>query len=290
MESKLDILDNLECNSFHDYLQLLSDTGIKWNKVYMSFGSKWNNLTVPAKTFDNATWYSNSLDQMVPSFIRYQADTNYSVVIIIDEFKDNRIMNINKTLITQNIEDTYNIRLCIVNKFCSTKEIVMDFTDKIVEFSNRHNIRNEDFIICNFVKYLNQPNLLELSTSTFISSSINDVLKNTTYKNCLYEWFGYNYGLHTLIYNRNELDRKPYFNYSLRILQNIFRRDKDSLPIHMWKDLHTSNLHVFEVLKHVCSLEAYHESSFNLNTSLYDIIKYNKINENVMNYMENVDY
>lgn len=290
MDSTLDILDAHESNNFQDYLQLLSDTGIKWNRIYMSIGSKWNNLTVPAKTFNNATWYSNSLDQMVPSFIRYQEETNNSIVIIIDDFKDKKIMNINKTLLTQNIEDTKNIRLCMVNKFCSTKEIVMDFIDKIVRFSNRHNIKNKDFVICNFVKYMHEPNLQELSTSIFISTSINDALKNTIYENCLYEWFGYIYGLHTLVYNRNALHSKPYFQYSTRILQNIFIKRADSLPIHMWKDLPTSNLHVFEVLKNICSLEAYHESSFHLNTSLYDIIKHNKINEDVTNYMENVDY
>ena len=290
MESKLDILDDLECNSFQYYLLELSNTGIKWNRVYMSFGSKWNELTIPRRTFHNRTWYSNSLDQMVPSFIRYQTDTNHSLVVIIDEFKDKKIMNINKTLITQNIEDTNNIHVCIVNKFCSKKETIIDFTDKIVEFLNRHNISNEDFIICNFVKYLNQPNQQELSTSAFISSSINDVLKDTPYRDCLYEWFGYVYGLHTLIYNRNELHTKPYFEFSARILQNIFCHNEDSLPIYMWKNLPTSNLHVFEVLKQVCSLEAYHENSFHLNTPLYDIIKHNKINEDVMNYMENVDY
>ena len=51
MESKLDILDDLECNSFQDYLQKLSNTGIKWNRVYMSFGSKWNELTIPEELF-----------------------------------------------------------------------------------------------------------------------------------------------------------------------------------------------------------------------------------------------
>lgn len=290
MESKLDILDSQECCGFGSYLHQLSNTDIKWNKVYMSFGSKWNDFTVPAKTFDNKTWYSNSLDQMVPSFIRYQSESNHTLVIIIDEFKDQRIMNINKTLITQNIEDSNNVYVCIINKFCSSKKIVMDFTGKVVEFSKRHNIKNENFMICNFVKYLNRPNHYELSTSIIICSSINDVIKETIYKDCLYEWFGYIYGLHTLVYNRNKLHIQPYFGYSSRILQNILCSNVDGLPIYMWKEITTSNLHVFEVLKNVCSLESYHDESFHLNTSLYDIVKHNKINEDVMNYMENVDY
>lgn len=290
MESKLDILDNLECNSFHDYLQLLSNTGIKWNKVYMSFGSKWNDLTVPSKTFDNSTWYSNSLDQMVPSFIRYQTESNYTLVIIIDEFKDQRNFNLNKKLIIQNIEDSNNVYVCIINKYCSSKETIIDLTNKLVKFSTRHNIQNDNFMICNFVKYLNRPNLYELSISSIISSSINDGIKNTIYKNCLYEWFGYKYGLHTLVYNQNNLYEQSYFEYSSRILQNILCRNNDGLPIYMWKNLPTSNLHVFEVLKNVCSLEAYHEDSFHLNTSVYDIVKHNKLNEDVMNYMENIDY
>ena len=33
MESKLDILDDLGCNSFQYYLQELSNTGIKWNRA-----------------------------------------------------------------------------------------------------------------------------------------------------------------------------------------------------------------------------------------------------------------
>ena len=85
MVSKLHILDSQEYNEFLSYLQLLSNTDIKWNKVYMSFGSKLNSLTVPSKTFDKTTWISNSLDQMVPSFIRYQSELSHSLVIIIDD-------------------------------------------------------------------------------------------------------------------------------------------------------------------------------------------------------------
>lgn len=290
MESKLDILDSLECNGFRGYLQRLSEREIKWNRVYMSFGSKWNDLTVPSKTFDNSTWYSNSLDQMVPSFIRYQTESNYTLVIIIDEFKDQRNFNLNKKLIIQNIEDSNNVYVCIINKYCSSKETIVDLTNKLVEFSTRHNIQKENFMICNFVKFLNRPNLYELSISSIISSSINDAVKDTIYKNCLYEWFGYIYGLHTLVYNRNNLHKQSYFEYSARILQNIICRNNDGLPIYMWKDMSTSNLHVFEVLKNVCSLEAYHEDSFHLNTSVYDIVKHNKLNEGIMNYMESVDY
>jgi hypothetical protein len=290
MVSKLHILDSQEYNGFLSYLQRLSDTDIKWNKVYMSFGSKLNGLTVPAKTFDSTTWYSNSLDQMVPSFIRYQSELSHSIVIIIDEFKDQKIMNLNKMLITQNIEDSNNVYVCIINKYCTSKEIIMNFTNKVIEFSKLHSIHNENLMICNFIKYLNQPNLNELSTSTIISSSINDVLKETVYKDCLYEWFGYVYGLHTMVYNRNKLHTQPYFGYSTRILLNIISRNVDCLPIHMWKNITTTNLHVFELLKNVCSLDSYHDDSFHLNTSLYDIIKHNKLNEDVMNYMENVDY
>lgn len=290
MEPKLCILDSQECNGFQGYLQRLSYTNIKWNKVYMSFGSKWNSLTVPSKTFNNGTWFSNSLDQMVPSFIRYQTESNYTLVIVIDDFKDQKNSTINKKLIMQNIEDSNNVFVCIINKFCSSKGIIMDFTNKVIEFSKRHNIYNENLIICNFVKYLNQPNLYELSTSTIISSSINDAIKDTPYKDCLYEWFGYVYGLHTLIYNRNKLHKQPYFDNSVRILQNILSRNNEGLPVHMWKHISTSNLHVFEVLKNICSLEAYHDESFHLNTSLYDIVKHNKVNEDVLNYMENVDY
>ena len=290
MESRLDILDCQEINAFCNYLQQLSDSGVKWNKLYMSVGSKWNELVVPSKTFDNSIWYSNSLDQMMPSFIRYQFESACTLVIIIDEFRDNKSLKINKLLITQNIEDTNNICVCLINKFCSSKDIILDFTNKVVEFSKRHNIHNNNFMICNFVKYLNQPNLYELSSSTIISSSINEALTDTVYNDCLYEWYGYMYGLHTLVYNRNKLYRQPYFVYSSRILQSILRSQRHGLPIYMWKDIPASNLHVFELLKNVHSLDACHEETFNLNTSLYDIIKHNNIDEDEKHYMDNVDY
>ena len=290
MDSQIDILDSGEYNSFQNYLQERSNMGIKWNKIYVSFGGKWNNLTVPLKTFNDQMWISNSLDQMIPSFIRYQTEINNTLVIIIDEFKDTKIMNLNKKLITHNIEDSNNVYVCIINKFCNSKEIIMDFTSKVIEFSTRHNIINKNFMICNFVKYLNQPNIFELSNSISISSAIDDVIKDTVYRDCLYEWFGYKYGLHTLVYNRNKLYKQPYFGYSARILKNILKHEEFNLPIHMWKEITTKNLHVLEILKHVCSLEAYHEDSFCLNTPLYDIIKHNKINQEAVNYMENVDY
>ena len=90
MESKLDILDDLECNSFQYYLQELSNKISNGTEYICLLAVNGMNLLYQEELFVIELEYSNSLDQMVPSFIRYQTDTNHSLVVIIDEFKDKK--------------------------------------------------------------------------------------------------------------------------------------------------------------------------------------------------------
>lgn len=191
------------------------------NKVYVSIGSKYNapyvNLNGKQET------NTNSLFQMLPWFLQMKEtyDDDQSIVIVIDEFnnKTNYVENIN-LLQAVPIQGTHII-MC--NIYC-TEEFLEDFIDQLVSFLRESRITSENFLICNFVKFLNVPNDFERMAEITIPETIQRVLnssKNIIYSERFYDWFGYNSTLYNYIYCY-----KLYQNHysSMRRLETILVR------------------------------------------------------------------
>jgi len=279
MESKIDILHKLQAGDFAAYLKTLTNESHVFNKIYLSFGSKFNEPYVNLKTHDDSPWFSNALDQMCPSFIRYRPDEAIEniLVIIIDDFRNNKLLNQNMLLLGQELETLTHTRICLLDNLCNVKSL-KEIMKNIIEFAEMYNVENNNFMVCNFVKYMNLPNIREESNMRLITNHVSYILKkHDRYYDCLYEWFGYCDGLHTMVYNYNNLVDKPYFKHSLRILQQIIHSKSNGLPIHFMKEFSTSNLHVYELMKGICSLEICHDKPYHMNISLYDFMRLTNI-------------
>jgi hypothetical protein len=170
------------------------------NKIYVSFGSKYNAPTV--EFGDKTQQQTNSLYQMMPCFLQAKESYNddQTLIIVIDDFhnKHNQIENYN--LLQFYETDGTHIILC--NSYC-TETFVTSFMEYLMEFTSRLNISKENLMVCNFIKYLNMPNDFERMSANVIPIAIQRVLdleQNRFYSECFYDWFGYRRALYNYVY------------------------------------------------------------------------------------------
>jgi hypothetical protein len=72
---------------------------------------------------------------------------------------------------------------------------MVSFMEDLLEFVRHTNVSNNNFMICNYIKFLNAPNEIERRSATSIPDAIQRVLNletNARYSGCFYDWFGYN--------------------------------------------------------------------------------------------------
>jgi len=170
------------------------------NKVYVSIGSKYN---APYVNFNgkNET-ETNSLFQMLPGFLQMKETymDDQTIVIVIDDFnnKPNYIENVN-LLQSLPIQGTH---IVICNVHC-TEEFLTEFVSQLIDFLRESSISKENFLICNYVKFMNVPNDFERMAETLIPETIQTILnlhQNSIYSDRFYDWFGYNSSLYNYIY------------------------------------------------------------------------------------------
>jgi hypothetical protein len=127
------------------------------------------------------------------------------------------------------------------NIYC-TEEFLEDFIDQLVSFLRESRITSENFLICNFVKFLNVPNDFERMAEITIPETIQRVLnssKNIIYSERFYDWFGYNSSLYNYIYCY-----KLYQNHytSMRRLETILvRLEEDPYTKIEFRDYNETN-------------------------------------------------
>lgn len=170
------------------------------NKVYVSIGGKFNAQYVQLNRKTQIE--TNSVFQMLPGFIQCKEtyEDDQCIIIAIDDFqnKTNTIENIG--LLNRHLIKGAHIILC--NQYC-TETFIVTFMENLLEFLKQSNIYKENFMICNYVKFLNEPNDFEKMSATVIPETIQHILNleaNNLYSECFYDWFGYNNHLYNYIY------------------------------------------------------------------------------------------
>jgi hypothetical protein len=163
------------------------------NKIYVSVGGKYNARSVQIGS-EATIIPTNSLFQMFPQFLqtREPDPDDQCLIIAIDDFHNLQNLADNIALLQgYKIPNTY-ILLCDI--LC-TKTFMTSFTEDLLEFVRHANVSNNNFMICNYIKFLNAPNDIERRSATSIPEAIQRVLDlepNALYSDCFYDWFGYN--------------------------------------------------------------------------------------------------
>jgi hypothetical protein len=165
--------------------------------IYISIGSKYNSDSLIS---NNGCIYSNAYMQMIPMFL-YNTNTGDKVLtIIIDHFESEQIFKTNKYILKQ--RGNNNIDTIIIKRLC-TSDFLEEFLQFIINLLEKNKMNPNQFMICNFVNFINIPNDIEAIYQQVIPDTITKKLNtNSTYKNCFYQWFGYEYPtLYNMIYN-----------------------------------------------------------------------------------------
>ena len=223
--------DNIHvCYDINDIKNIINLLSHPIYYIYISFGSK---ITI------NTAFKNNSIYQLLPDHLN---TTNKSTISIsVDNYDSNEINYASKII---NKVFTNNIQFILLNNYINPF-LLKDLIPYILTVSQNNNINVNNFMICNFIKFKNNPNNVEILNTDKIPSTTSSLLKNTKYSNNFYEWFGYNTYFYNYIYNYNyyKLYRGGYSPLNLlKDSLNTFKYDddyqlvlKNSNTINFWK-------------------------------------------------------
>jgi hypothetical protein len=163
------------------------------NKIYVSVGGKYNARAVQIGS-EATIIPTNSLYQMFPHFLqtREPDPDDQCLIIAIDDFHN--VQNLADNIALLHDCKTPNTYIILCNMLC-TKPFMASFIEYLMEFVRHTNVSNKNFMICNYIKFLNTPNDIERRSATNIPDAIQRVLNlepNALYSECFYDWFGYN--------------------------------------------------------------------------------------------------
>jgi len=191
--------------TFKNVINLLLYNRNCYDKIYISFGSK---LTDAFITFDyptkirNSKICSNSIEQMMPVFIKTCNFDTRILSVVIDNFENEH--NINKNLVLLEPEQKPNIDIVIFDKFCSQPfltELIKYFVKLFILFD----LNQKNVMICNYINYNDKTkNEIDLYSQKMIPETIQKVLDNQEFEKytyCFYQWFGYKFYFYNFIYN-----------------------------------------------------------------------------------------
>ena len=240
-------------NNFNDLKKHIIElfTMNQYKKIYISIGSKWND-----HTYEYNQIYGNQINretnthlQLVPNFMK---NRNEKVLLIaLDQF--------------DNVENRMKNFKMVQNKLTSN----MDFIE-IIEINN---ISPDDFMITNYICFQN-PNPQEYFTEKNTKNIIYDLLKNSIYIDCYYQWFGYQENLYNIIYKYNKYNSMYRFNEILCVLHTLLRSNLFGVDnLSYVYDYYTSqkhNLYFTVFLNNVVDISSFYKTEKKISHSLME--------------------
>lgn len=174
-----------------------------FDMIYISIGGKINEPYVEFRSPDKVkgkNYRTNSIYQMYPRFLENRSPNCKILVIAVDNFKDRFLYERNKEDVKDLLDD--NVTFIMANyQFVQTT--LTTFISNITRIAKNNEVAKENFMICNYVKHLNEPNIREFRDEEMIPRTIQDVLNTTEfieYTECFYDWFGYRFYLYNFLY------------------------------------------------------------------------------------------
>ena len=196
---------------------------------YMSIGSK---LNEPIVNFKNENIMSNASYQMIPQHLRNPHSEKIKIIIVLDSFSCKKNIKLNKTLLIENETSLTNIFMVNYNINSENIHLFGLFIKSCIELYSFLN--EKTFMICNFIKFMNEPNLLEKESEKIVDAEIVKVLRKTKFEDSYYVWFGYNNKLYNFIFNKKHFSNLMNHYANIKKLESYIQTnkyDQDSLQI-----------------------------------------------------------
>jgi len=195
--------------------------------VYISVGGKYNENVVELNNLGKKKIIkTNSESQLCPSFL---LEREVPILIIcFDVFQNKASADKNREIIESRINP--NIQFI----FYDMQFTISSICEKISYMKTKfylHNIPEKSIMICNFVRFLNNPSFSEQPFDFDLSDAIYNTLVHTPYNITFYEWFGYSLPFYNLIYNYNNY-RISYYMVDYHHIAKI--KDNIDSPIGMY--------------------------------------------------------
>lgn len=261
-EFKTNFLENLEQTIFE------ATSNMQLTRVYVSIGSKLNEKQITDTQYTH--WYSNALDQMFPVFLYdpYEDVCNNTLIVIIDKFNPVEY-NTNEIFLMNRLKNVKQTHIVILNTLC-TEKLLMSFLPYLTNTCKQNHISSQNLMICNYTKFASIPNKIEKENSIFISPLIYKLLDKThNYKECLYEWFGYNYSMYNFVCKYNKIFNIQ-DNNGYRILKRILNK---SFSSHIYQ-AKISNMEVYEFCECIIDITKYSDDNLSvLNTPVQNYLQ-----------------
>lgn len=174
-----------------------------FDMIYVSIGGKLNEHHVQFRSPEKVagkSYQTNSARQMYPRFLEDRSPNCKILVIAIDNFKDRFLYERNKEDVKDLLDD--NVTFIMANYQFNEASLTL-FISYITRIAKNNEIAKENFMICNYVKHLNEPNIREFRDEEMIPRTIQSVLNRPDfieYTECFYDWFGYRFYLYNFLY------------------------------------------------------------------------------------------
>ena len=205
-----------------------------YSKIYLSFGSKYNQPQVIYDSPHIQTRNTNATFQMLPAFLR---DDPKILSICIDDFSNIENKEINREQIGSVIKDS--IDFVFVDWKIDIPSFYI-FLSSFLDILIQYNIPSQHFYCIFFLKFI-RPNSSEESFSEKIEELAMGVFKDSIYRNSLYIWFGYQPNLYNCIYPAYY--PLLHYSYMIALIQKRFAHNiLRPYDIELWLSIVEPNL------------------------------------------------
>jgi hypothetical protein len=207
-----------------DYEELLNKIEFI-DYVYISIGGKINQRYITRNCHSDSKYLrqlTNSTQHLIPNFLKYRENKKI-LIISLDQYSNEENFRLNYNIIKQELDNS--MTFIFFDTFCDEK-FLNDFLTHTISFLKKKSILCDNFMICNYVKFMNEPNLIESKSENEIPKIIYGILQvenNIIYSNCFYEWYGYNYYTYNLIYKYKFYNNFHHFHEIRKLFQEYIK-------------------------------------------------------------------
>lgn len=205
-ETAIDVIKDL----LHQY---------SYAKIYLSFGSKYNEQQVIYNSPVIPNRNTNARFQMLPAFLHDYPESDRILSICIDDFSNIDNKNINKRIIGSVIKGSIDF------VFVHWKLEVNDlhaFLCPFLQTLKDQDVHPDQLYCILYCKFMH-PNMIEQTFSTKIRELAVSIFKDSLYRNSLFIWFGYQPNMYNCVYPAYY--SCIHYSYSICMIQNNFDSD-----------------------------------------------------------------